>query len=61
MAVNVTAVPAQTGLTEAAIETLTGRLGLTVIVTVLDVAGFPVTHVAFEVSTHVTASLLTGE
>ena len=60
VAVNVTDVPAQTGFAEAAIETLTGRLALTVIVTMFDVAGDPVAQVALEVSTHVTASALTG-
>ena len=39
---------------------LTGRLGFTVIDTVLDVAGDPVGHAAFEVRMHVTASLLAG-
>jgi hypothetical protein len=34
---------------EAEIFTLTGRLGFTVMVTVLDVAGLPVAQVAFEV------------
>ena len=39
--VKVTEVPSQTGLAEAAIETLTGKTGLTFMVTVLDVAGLP--------------------
>ena len=60
MAVNVTKVDGQTGFAEAAIEMLTGRFGLTVIVTVLEVAGVPVAQVAFEVRTQVTASLLAG-
>ena len=51
MAVKVTDVPAQTGLDEAAIDTLTGRFGFTVIVIVLEVAGLPVVHVRFEVIT----------
>ena len=54
MAVKVTLVPAQMvveGL--AAIETLTGKFGFTVIVTVFDVAGLPVAQVAFEVKTQV--------
>ena len=42
--VKVTEVPAQTGLAEAAIETLTGKTGLTVMVTVFEVAGLPVTQ-----------------
>ena len=60
VAVKVTEVPAQTGLAEAAIETLTGRFELTVMVTVLEVAGLPVAQVAFEVRTQVTASLFRG-
>ena len=55
VAVNVTLVPAQMvvdGL--AAILTLTGKFGFTVIVIVFDVAGLPVAHVAFDVNTHVT-------
>jgi hypothetical protein len=48
-AVNVTFVPEQIGFDEAAIVTLAGRFGLTVMVTVLEVAGLPVTQVAFEV------------
>ena len=50
MAVNVTEVPAQIapgGV--AAIATLAGRTGLTVMVMVLDVAGLPVTQVAVDV------------
>jgi len=54
VAVNVTEVPEQIVVALAAIITLTGRFGFTAIVTVLDVAGLPVAHVAFEVSTHVT-------
>ena len=53
VAVNVTNVPAQTGLADAAIETLTGTNGFTVMVTVLEVAGFPVGQVAFDVKTQV--------
>jgi len=60
VAVNVTKVDGQTGFAEAAIEMLTGRFGLTVIVTVLEVAGLPVAQVAFEVRTQVTASLFAG-
>jgi hypothetical protein len=54
VAVKVTLVPehiAPAGT--AAILTLTGRLGFTVIVTVLDVAGLPVAHVALDVNTQV--------
>ena len=60
VAVNVTLVPAQTGLAEAAIETLTGRFGLTVMLIAFDVAGLPVGHVASEVSTQVITSPLAG-
>jgi hypothetical protein len=49
--VQVTDVPAQTGLSEAEIVALTGRLGFTSIETTLDVAGLPVTQTAFELST----------
>jgi hypothetical protein len=54
VAVNVTDVPEQTGLADAAIDTLTGKFGFTVMVTVLDVAGLPVIQVALEVITQVT-------
>lgn len=60
VAVNETDVPAQTGFAEAATETLTGKRGLTVMVTAPDVAGLPETHVALEVSMHMTISLFTG-
>jgi hypothetical protein len=59
VAVKVTEVPAQTGSAgEAAIVTLTGTVGVTNIVIVLETAGLPVTHGAFEVIVTVTASLL---
>ena len=60
VAVKVTEVPAQTELAEAAIETLTGKFGLTVMVTTLEVAGLPVAQVALEVKIQVTASLFRG-
>ena len=60
VAVNVTEVPAQTGLAEAATDTLTGRLGFTVMVTVFEVAGLPVGQVVLEVRTQVIRSLLVG-
>jgi hypothetical protein len=60
VAVNVTDVPAQTGFNEAAIDTLTGRFGLTVIVIEFEVAGLPVAHVAFEVRRQVTTSVFDG-
>jgi hypothetical protein len=43
---------------DAAMLTLTGKFGLTVMVMALEVAGLPVGQVALEVSTHVTTSLL---
>jgi hypothetical protein len=60
MGVRVTEMPAQTGFAEDAIETLTGKFGFTVMVTVFEVAGLPVVQVALEVSTQVTRSLFTG-
>jgi hypothetical protein len=60
VAVKVTDVPAQTGFNDAAIDTLTGRFGLTVIVIAFEVAGLPVAHVAFEVSSQVTTSVFEG-
>jgi hypothetical protein len=54
VAVKVTEVPAQIVLAEAAMLTLTGRFGLTVMVMAFEVAGFPVGQVALEVSTQVT-------
>ena len=56
-----TEVPAQTGFTDAAIDTLTGNIGFTAMVTVLEVAGLPVGHVEMEVITQTTTSLFTGE
>jgi len=58
--VKVTEVPAQTGLADGVIETLTGKFGLTVIVTVLELAGLPVAQVAFDVIITYTWSPLTG-
>ncbi len=61
VAVNVTLVPeqiAEDGLAE--ILTLTGKFGFTVIVIPVDVAGFPVAQVAFEVRTTVITSPLTS-
>ena len=54
VAENVTIVPAQTGLAEGEIDTLTGRFGLTLIVTDPDNAGLPVAQVAFDVSSQLT-------
>ena len=57
---NVTEDPWQKGLADAEIEILTGRFGLTVIVIVLLVAGFPVGQRILEVRTHITMSPFTG-
>jgi hypothetical protein len=59
--VKVTDAPAQDGFAEGAIDTLTGRIGITVIVTGAEVAGLFVGHgVIFEVRTHVTTSPFSG-
>jgi hypothetical protein len=58
VAVNVTLVPAQIVVAEAAMLTLTGRFELTVMVMALEVAGLPVGQVALEVKIQVTTSLL---
>ena len=47
--VKVTEVPAQTEFSEGVIDTLTGKTGFTVMVTVLEVAGLPEVHVRLEV------------
>ena len=60
VAVKVTEVPEHTGLAEAEIDTLTASSGLTVMVTVFEVAGLPVGQEAFEVKTQVIASLFAG-
>ncbi len=60
VAVNVTDVPEHTGFADAAIETLTGRFGFTVMVTVFDAAGFPVGQVALDVRLQITTSLFVG-
>ncbi len=58
---NVTDVPAQTVSSDAIIETLTGLLGLTIIVMVFDVAGLFVTHtVSEDVKSQVTWSPVPG-
>jgi hypothetical protein len=49
VAVNVTGIPEQTGLAEAEMTMLTARFGLTVIVIVLLLAGFPVGQRILEV------------
>ena len=59
-AVKVTEVPAQTGFEDGAIDTLTGNNGLTVMVTVFEVAGLPVGQVALDVKAQVIASPVNG-
>ena len=61
MAVYVTFVPTQTGLDDALIELLTGRIGFTVMVMELEVAGLPLGQVALEVIKQFIASLLAGK
>lgn len=56
---NVTLVPEQMVVADADMLTLTGKFGLTVMVTVFEVAGLPVAQVALDVITQVTASLFT--
>ena len=56
LAVNVTVVPAQMVISSELIRVGTGK-ALTIIVTALDVAGFPVTHAMEEVITTVTTLL----
>jgi hypothetical protein len=60
VALNVTGVPAHTGLDEEFISTLATSRELTVIVIPGEVAGLPVTQTALEVITHVTTSPLDG-
>lgn len=57
----VTLVPEQIVVAEAAMLTLAGRFGLTVMVTEFEVAGLPDTQDAFEVITQLTISLLAKE
>ena len=61
VAVKVTKVPAQMELADSEIDTPAVKTGLTVIVTVLEVAGDPdMQGIAFEVSMQVIRSLLAG-
>ena len=60
VAVKVTGNPASTGFVEASMDMVTGKRGVTVMVTVLEVAGFPVIQDALEVRMQVTWSLLDG-
>ena len=57
---NVTDVPEQTGFAEAEMDMLTGKSGLTVMVTMFELAGLPVGQVALEVRIQTIWSLLTG-
>ena len=50
----------QKGLTAAAIAMLAGNAELTVMVTELEVAGFPLAQLLFDVSLHVTISPFAG-
>jgi hypothetical protein len=54
VAVNVTGELVHSGLAEATIETLTGKLALIDIVIMFEVAGFPVEQVILDVSIHFT-------
>jgi hypothetical protein len=58
VAVKVTEVPAQMVVAEAAMLTLTGKFGFTVMVMAFEVAGLPVAQVALDVSTQVITSPL---
>ena len=60
VAENTTDAPAHDGLADGFTETLTGSTGLTTITTGVEVAGFPVGQMAFEVRTTVTMSLFAG-
>ena len=59
-AVKVTELPAQIIVADADIITETGKLGFTIILTGVELAGEPVAQVAFEVSWQVTRSPLVG-
>ena len=52
--------PRQKGLEEATIETPTGNMGFTIIVAVLEIAGFPEGQRTLEFRVQVIASPLTG-
>ena len=54
VAVKVTLVPAQIGFAEATMLTLAGKTGFTVMIMIFEVAGLPLTQVAFEVITQET-------
>jgi len=58
--VNVTEVPSQTGLAEGDTEILTGRIGLTVMVVVLEAAGLFVAQAKLDVRIQLTTSPFIG-
>ena len=60
VAVNVTELPAQKGFEDEIIDTVTSRLGLTIIVTAGEVAGLFTAQVAFELTVQVTPSPFKG-
>ena len=54
-------VPAQTGFAELTTSMLTGRFGLTTMLTLFDVAGFPIAHeLILDVSAQLIISLFAG-
>jgi len=61
VAVNVTEVPSQIGLAEGDTETLTGRIGLTVMVIVLEVAGLLVAQSKLDIRIQLTTSPFIGK
>ena len=60
VALNVTELPAQKGFEDEIMDTVTSRLGLTVIVTTGEVAGLFTAQVAFELTVQVTPSPFKG-
>ena len=60
VAVYVMVCPWQGGVAEAAMLTLTGKVGRTEIVIVLEIAGFPIVQASFDVSLQDTRSPLAG-
>ena len=60
VAINVTAIPGHTGLSDATIDTLTGSCGVTCITITFDVAGFPDEHTSLDVRTQLTIFPLAG-
>jgi hypothetical protein len=60
VAVYVTGLPRQDGFAEAAIDTLTGSMGLTVMMMALEVDWVPKLHGSLDVTTQVITSPETG-